>query len=100
MHFRYKLVLTCVRCKQVLYQQTQCGLHRIEWQAARNHVNISPNWKSSKYPRVFWRYLANEGCATAPKWSKDGRTIYFTNCFKVDFAFDCQVYAARLDAYR
>ena len=46
------------------------------------------------------KVAATEGRATAPKWSKDGRTIYFTNCFKVDFAFDCQVYAARLDAYR
>jgi TolB protein len=46
------------------------------------------------------KVAATEGRATAPKWSKDGRTIYFTNCFKVDFAFDCQVYAARFDAYR
>jgi TolB protein len=46
------------------------------------------------------KVAATEGRATAPKWSKDGRSIYFTNCFKVDFAFDCQVYAARLDAYK
>jgi TolB protein len=46
------------------------------------------------------KVAATEGRATSPKWSKDGKTIYFTNCFKVDFAFDCQVYAARLDAFK
>jgi len=46
------------------------------------------------------KVAATEGRATSPKWSKDGRTIYFTNCFKVDFGFDCQVYAAKLDAYK
>jgi TolB protein len=40
-----------------------------------------------------------EGRATAPKWSKDGKTIYFPICKKVDFSFDCQIYAAKLDAF-
>jgi TolB protein len=39
-----------------------------------------------------------EGRGTAPKWSKDGRVLYFTICKKVDLAFDCQIYAAKLDA--
>ena len=38
-----------------------------------------------------------EGRATAPKWSVDGSTIYFPNCWKVDFAYDCQIFAVRLD---
>jgi TolB protein len=38
-----------------------------------------------------------KGRATAPKWSKDGGTIYFPNCWKVDSAFDCQIYAVKLD---
>ncbi len=38
-----------------------------------------------------------KGRATAPKWSKDGSTIYFPNCWKVDSAFDCQIYAVKLD---
>jgi TolB protein len=41
-----------------------------------------------------------EGRGTAPKWSMDGRTIYFTICKNVDLSFDCQVYAAKLDALR
>jgi TolB protein len=46
------------------------------------------------------RQVANtEGRGTAPKWSADGRTIYFTICKKVDFSLDCQIYAAKLDAY-
>jgi TolB protein len=44
------------------------------------------------------RKAANtEGRATAPKWSPDGTTLYFPNCMKVDFAYDCQIYAVRLD---
>ncbi|HMG84915.1 MAG TPA: hypothetical protein VK574_04190 [Terracidiphilus sp.] len=44
------------------------------------------------------RKIANsEGRATAPKWSKDGATLYFPNCRKVDFSFDCQIYAVKLD---
>ena len=44
------------------------------------------------------RKVANtEGRATAPKWSIDGATIYFPNCRKVDFAYDCQIYAVNLD---
>ena len=45
------------------------------------------------------KVAATEGRATAPKWSADGKTIYFPNCWKNDFAYDCQVYAARLDAF-
>jgi TolB protein len=41
----------------------------------------------------------NEGRATAPAWSRDGTTVYFPVCKKVDFAFDCQIYAAKLDAF-
>ena len=40
-----------------------------------------------------------EGRGTAPKWSPDGKTIYFTICKKVDFGTDCQIYAAKLDAF-
>jgi TolB protein len=46
------------------------------------------------------RKVANtEGRATAPQWAKDGRTLYFPICKKVDFKFDCEIYAAKLDAY-
>jgi len=40
-----------------------------------------------------------EGRGTAPKWSPDGKTIYFTICKKVDFGADCQIYAAKIDAF-
>jgi TolB protein len=44
------------------------------------------------------RKVANtEGRATAPKWSPDGTTIYFPNCWKSAYAYDCQVFAVRLD---
>lgn len=42
---------------------------------------------------------ATEGRGTAPKWSPDGKTIYFTICGKSAFSSDCQIYAAKLDAY-
>jgi TolB protein len=46
------------------------------------------------------RKVANtEGRATAPQWAKDGRTLYFPICKKVDFKFDCEIYAAKLDNY-
>jgi TolB protein len=38
-----------------------------------------------------------EGRATAPKWSTDGSAVYFPNCKKVDFSYDCQIYAVKLD---
>ena len=41
----------------------------------------------------------NEGRATAPQWTKDGKNIFFPLCKKVDFAFDCQIYAVKLDAF-
>ena len=41
------------------------------------------------------RLVANtEGSATAPKWTKDGGSIYFPVCRKVDFGGDCQIFAA------
>lgn len=43
---------------------------------------------------------ATEGRGTAPRWSPDGRAIYYTICKKVDFGTDCQIYAAKLDAYK
>ena len=42
---------------------------------------------------------ATEGRGTAPKWAPDGKTIYFTICGKSAFSTDCQIYAAKLDAY-
>jgi TolB protein len=41
----------------------------------------------------------NEGRATAPQWTKDGKNIFFPLCKKVDFSFDCQIYAVKLDAF-
>jgi Tol biopolymer transport system component len=44
------------------------------------------------------RLLANtEGRATEPRWAPDGKTIYFTDCRKVDFGVDCQVMAAAVE---
>ena len=41
------------------------------------------------------RLVANtEGRATAPVWTKDGTSIYFPVCRKVDFGGDCQIFAA------
>jgi TolB protein len=34
------------------------------------------------------------GRATAPQWSRDGRTVYFPICWGIDGGFDCQIYAA------
>ena len=41
----------------------------------------------------------NEGRATAPQWTKNGKNIFFPLCKKVDFSFDCQIYAVKLDAF-
>lgn len=41
----------------------------------------------------------NEGRATDPQWSRDGKSIFFPLCKKVDFSFDCQIYAVKLDAF-
>lgn len=44
------------------------------------------------------RKVANtEGRATAPKWARDGTAIYFPNCWKSAYAYDCQVFAVKLD---
>jgi len=37
-----------------------------------------------------------EGRATEPRWAPDGRAIYFTDCKKVDWGVDCQVFTAQL----
>lgn len=44
------------------------------------------------------KVASTEGRATDPQWAKDGRTIYFPICRKIDLAFDCQIYAAKIDA--
>jgi TolB protein len=42
------------------------------------------------------RLVANtEGRATSPKWAPDGKTIYFTNCMKVDLGAGCEVMMAQ-----
>jgi TolB protein len=41
----------------------------------------------------------NEGRGTAPQWTKDGKSIFFAVSKKLDFGFDCQIYAVKLDAY-
>jgi Tol biopolymer transport system component len=46
----------------------------------------------------FVRLVANtEGRATEPRWSLDGKTIYFTDCKQVDWGVDGQVFSAKLD---
>jgi TolB protein len=43
------------------------------------------------------RLVANtEGRGTAPRWSPDGKTIYFTNCVEKDYGTDCEILATRL----
>lgn len=43
------------------------------------------------------RLLPNtEGRATEPRWSPDGKMIYFTNCKKIDFGTDCQILRAEV----
>ena len=41
----------------------------------------------------------NEGRGTAPQWTKDGKSIFFAISKKLDFGFDCQIYAVKLDAF-
>jgi len=35
-----------------------------------------------------------EGRATAPKWSPDGKTIYFTNCWRTGRSAACEIFVA------
>ena len=35
-----------------------------------------------------------EGRATAPKWTRDGKSLYFPLCRKVDYGTDCQIFVA------
>ena len=43
------------------------------------------------------RLVANtEGRATAPRWSPDGKVIYFPNCVEKDYGTDCEILTARL----
>ncbi len=42
------------------------------------------------------RLIANtEGRGTAPRWSPDGKTIYFTNCVEKDYGTDCEILMVR-----
>src|SRR6266481_946658 len=43
------------------------------------------------------KLVANtEGRATAPRWSRDSKTIYFTNCRHSNYGSDCEVFVANL----
>ena len=47
------------------------------------------------------RLVANtEGRGTAPRWSTDGKVIYFTNCVAKDYGSDCEVLMAHLEPER
>ena len=41
-----------------------------------------------------------EGRATAPKWSRDGKSIYFPLSRKVDYGSDCQIFVAPVPPLR
>ncbi len=41
-----------------------------------------------------------EGRATAPKWSPDGKSIYFPLSRKVDYGSDCQIFVAPANPQR
>ena len=41
-----------------------------------------------------------EGRATAPKWAPDGKTIYFTNCWKTGLSAACEICRRRCTLYR
>ena len=43
------------------------------------------------------KLVANtEGRATEPRWSPDGKTLYFSLCHNLDFGFDCEIEIAKL----
>jgi TolB protein len=37
-----------------------------------------------------------EGRGTSPRWSPDGKTLYFSNCVEKDYGADCEILASRL----
>ena len=42
------------------------------------------------------RLIANtEGRGTAPRWSPDGKMMYFTNCVEKDYGTDCEILMVR-----
>ena len=46
------------------------------------------------------RKVANsEGRATAPQWTKDGKSIFFPLCRESGLFVRCQIYAVKLDAF-
>jgi TolB protein len=78
-----------------------------EWSPDGKQIAFASNRSNSNYQIYLMdaeggnvrKVAGTEGRATAPKWAKDGKTIYFSNCKKVDFTFNCEVYAAKLDAF-
>ena len=75
------------------------------WRKGHSHIDESEIWvvhgiaagvkSTPKYEQLSASGSKNEW----PMYSADGRTIYYTICMKVDFSRDCQIYAAKLDAY-
>ncbi|HLV96147.1 MAG TPA: hypothetical protein VKS44_13220 [Candidatus Acidoferrales bacterium] len=43
------------------------------------------------------RLVANtEGRATEPRWSPDGKSIYFTDCKAVDWGYDGEIFVTQM----